>query len=181
MFNFFTEFNVEEVCHYETPLMFKLLCQIEKIIRGKWDKQRFIESMNIPGIGKTIAATIVNSGLFDEIYLEQDDNKLFNIIHTKLTNVVADNLYKNLYRLRAYKFDKFIASKTISKFVTVTGSLSVPRKEFEKFLAEHGYGLTDNLNKSDCLITNDPNSGSSKNKKAKECGVMIMTEEEFRN
>lgn len=181
VFNFFNEFNVEEVCEYETPLMFKLLCEIEKIMRGKWDKQRFIESMNIPGVGKTIAANIVNSGLFDEIYSEQNDDKLYSIIHTKLTNVVADSLYKNLYRLRVYKFDKFIASKVINKFVTVTGSLSVPRKEFEKFLAEHGYGLTDNLNKSSCLITNDPNSGSSKNKKAKEYGVAIVTEEGFRN
>lgn len=181
IFNFFNEFNIKEVCKQETPLMFKLLCQIEEIMQGKWDKQRFIESMNIPGIGKTIAATIVNSGLFDEIYSNQNNDKIFAIIHNKLTNVVADSLYKNLYRLYEYNFDKFISSKVINKFVTVTGSLSVSRKEFEKFLAEHGYGLTDNLNKSSCLITNDPNSGSSKNKKAKEYGVAIVTEEEFRN
>ena len=34
---------------------------------------------------------------------------------------------------------------------------------------------------TDYLINNDSNSGSSKNKKAKELGVNIITEAEFRN
>ena len=36
-------------------------------------------------------------------------------------------------------------------------------------------------NKTDYLINNDVNSTSSKNKKAKELGIPIITEEEFLN
>ncbi len=184
---FFTETRLEDILEGEKPMMIKLLTSVYGVMNNLWDKQTFLEALNIPGVGKTIAADIVNSKLFDELY--EDYAKSYNkidkintssLIYSKLTEVVANNLICNLSRIFNFSFNKFAITNVIEKFVAITGSLSISRKEFEKFLADNGYGITDNIKKAECLITNDPNSGSSKNKKAKELGVRVMTEEEFR-
>lgn len=61
----------------------------------------------------------------------------------------------------------------------VTGSLSVPRKAFETLLKAHGW-IMGPVKKAECLITDDPNSGSAKNKEAKSLGKRVISEEEFR-
>ena len=66
------------------------------------------------------------------------------------------------------------------KYVAVTGSLkSMKRKDFEKLINDYDYELTSNLKKCEYLITNDPTSGSTKNKQAIEYGIEIITEENF--
>lgn len=65
--------------------------------------------------------------------------------------------------------------------VCVTGSLNhYSRKGFEKFAVENGYEFKSGVTKGlTYLITNDTSSGSSKNKKAKELGIKILSEDEF--
>ena len=67
------------------------------------------------------------------------------------------------------------------KSFCVTGSLvSKGRKEFYEMIVENG-GITKNSVSSDLgyLVTNDPTSGSGKNRAARKYGVKIITEEEF--
>ena len=53
------------------------------------------------------------------------------------------------------------------------------RKDFEEYINKYGYELTSNLKKCQYLVTNIPDSGSSKNKDAQKYGVEIITEEKF--
>lgn len=53
------------------------------------------------------------------------------------------------------------------------------RKDFEEYISKFGYELTTNLKKCQYLVTNTPDSGSAKNKQAKEYGIEIITEEDF--
>ena len=53
------------------------------------------------------------------------------------------------------------------------------RKDFEKYIAKFGYELSSSLKKCKYLITNTPDSGSSKNKDAIKYGIEIITEQEF--
>lgn len=65
--------------------------------------------------------------------------------------------------------------------VCVTGKLSVKRKDFEKELRQHGWNSVSSVKKdTKYLVTDSPNSGSSKNKSADKYGVPKITEEEFR-
>lgn len=65
--------------------------------------------------------------------------------------------------------------------VCVTGKLSVKRKEFEEELRKNGWNPVSSVKKSTkYLVTDNPNSGSSKNKSADKYGVPKITEEEFR-
>ena len=56
------------------------------------------------------------------------------------------------------------------------------RKELQNFIEEHGGKATGTVTgKTSYLINNDVNSSSNKNKKAKELGVPIISEEDFMN
>lgn len=64
----------------------------------------------------------------------------------------------------------------------ITGSLNnfVNRDELKAVIEERGGKVTGSVtSKTKCLINNDINSSSSKNKKAKELNIPIMTEEDF--
>lgn len=68
------------------------------------------------------------------------------------------------------------------KVFVVTGSLEqfANRKALKDYIEEHGGKVAGSVTKkTDYLINNDSQSVSSKNKKAKELGVPVMTEAEF--
>lgn len=64
--------------------------------------------------------------------------------------------------------------------VAITGKLSVKRADFEKELKAAGYSVGDITKDTKFLITDDPNSSSSKNAKADKLGVTKITEADFR-
>jgi DNA ligase (NAD+) len=56
------------------------------------------------------------------------------------------------------------------------------RKELKAAIEAEGGKVAGSVSaKTDYLITNDPNSGSSKNKAARELGVAIITENDIMN
>ena len=64
--------------------------------------------------------------------------------------------------------------------VAITGKLSVPRKTFEKELADAGITVGDISSNTDILITDNPDGNSSKNKKADKLGIKKVSEAKFR-
>ena len=65
--------------------------------------------------------------------------------------------------------------------VCITGKLSVKRSVFESELKEHGFTTSNSVKKSTkYLITDDPNSGTSKNAAADKYGIPKISEAEFR-
>lgn len=75
------------------------------------------------------------------------------------------------------------ASQTLlGKVFVITGSLTHfgSRNELKEAIEQKGGKVTGSVtSKTDCLINNDNTSSSSKNKKAKELDIPIVTEEEF--
>lgn len=69
------------------------------------------------------------------------------------------------------------------KSFCVTGSLSnMSRKEFSDMVVDNGGTMKSSVVKGlDYLVTNDPDSGSNKNQKARKLGVKIINEESFFN
>lgn len=64
----------------------------------------------------------------------------------------------------------------------ITGSVNhfANRKEVKELIEQHGGKVTGSVTgKTSYLINNDNLSRSSKNKKAKELGIEVITEEEF--
>lgn len=70
-------------------------------------------------------------------------------------------------------------AEIVTKYkVAITGALSKPRSQLFKEWAQYGVVESD-VSKADFLVTDNPNSGSSKNKTAKKLGIRVVTESEF--
>ncbi len=140
----------------------KLLCkhfdyELEKLIHA--DEE---EISAIDGIGEVIAGSYV-------AYMKVDENleKLYRLVgELHIEKPEGSGLEQDLAGL---------------SFV-VTGSLEHygNREELKAEIEERGGKVTGSVTgKTECLINNDVNSNSSKNKKAKELGIPILSEEAF--
>jgi DNA ligase (NAD+) len=64
----------------------------------------------------------------------------------------------------------------------ITGALSIKRDNFEKKIIEFGGKVQKSVNKkTNFLITDDPNTTTSKNEKANELGIEKISEQQFYN
>ena len=116
----------------------------------------------IPGVGEVLASTFTE-------YLRDAEN-LENIAHLK-----------EILTIETPQIDESAQTLAGMSFV-VTGSLNhyASRNDLKEVIEEKGGKVTGSVTgKTTCLINNDITSTSSKNKKAKELQVPILTEEEF--
>ena len=140
----------------------KLIC---KEFGNDFDRVRhadFASLVDIQGIGDVIADTFIG-------YFRKEEN-----------NKIVDDLLKEI------TFEAEAAatgSQSLEgKVFVITGSVEhfKNRNELKAVIEQHGGKVTGSVtSKTNYLINNDSMSNSSKNKKAKELGVAIITEEEF--
>lgn len=156
---------------------------------------RVIYSLGIPGIG------VANAKVLSK-YFAHDLDKIQNATIEELSQiegvgeVMANAIVtymqseKNREQLAALCRELTIEIPVVSaeaqtltgKNFVVTGSLNhfANRDELKALIEEKGGKVTGSVtNKTECLINNDITSNSSKNKKAKELQVPILTEEDF--
>jgi DNA ligase (NAD+) len=141
----------------------KLLCKyfnndLDKIMSAKAD-----ELVNIEGFGEIIALAI-------ERYFGYEENRELIERALKFVTFVKEEITS----------DGVLSGKTF----VITGDLNryKNRKVLQAVIESLGGKVAGSVSsKTSFLINNDINSASSKNKKAKEVGVPIITEEDFVN
>ena len=157
---------------------------------------RFIYALGIPGIG--VANAKVLSKAFDKNYEKlkcADADALSGIdgigevIANDIVSYFSDDkkrsLADKLYLELDFGADNEITEEDNSlegKTFVITGSVYKfsNRSELKEYIEAHGGKTTGSVtSKTDYLINNDSKSTSSKNKKAIELGVKIITEDEF--
>ena len=123
------------------------------------------EMTQIDGIGEVIAASVRD--YFDNIHNQKLLEKLLPYLHFEVENISAEG--ESVQSL----LDKtFVITGTVEHFAN--------RKELKEKIESLGGKVTGSVSKkTDYLINNDTMSSSSKNKKAKELGIPVITEEEF--
>ena len=158
-----------------------------KMLNGLYNNKvpmyKALLALNIPRLGEVTAKKLAQSpdvirSLVDGCYSSLE---LLEIVGEATTGTILENLNK-FHRLSYIwtNIDKTVVSADAVK-VAITGSLSIPRKDFEKLLEANGFKLGDISKDTKYLITNTPNSNSSKNAKADKLGIEKITEEEFRS
>jgi DNA ligase (NAD+) len=124
----------------------------------KYHKEIFTKKLTvIDGIGDILAETIFNG-------MQEDRN---------IIEYLMERGYKKLSDEIKYDDERYT--------IVVTGDLKYHRRDILKTIIEkRGHKMTGGVTKkTNYLITNDTESGTVKNKKAKELGVPILTEDEF--
>lgn len=117
--------------------------------------------MSIDGIGDVLAQS------FREYFDDVNNRRLYNEL---------------LAELRLQKEVRDTSSPVAGKTFVITGSVNhfTNRDELKAFIETLGGKTTGSVSaKTDYLINNDVTSNSSKNKKARELGIPVISEEEF--
>jgi DNA ligase (NAD+) len=157
--------------------------------------ENFIAALGIPNIGLSAAKTISNAcdGDFEKfvhLYYHDFDWTKLEDFGTVMAKSLEDYLYTNdgmvLNLADEFNFIKEIKAEVKEnpfngKSVAVTGKLNhFTRDSINAKLESLGAKPVSGVSaKTHYLINNDPTSGSSKNKKANELNIPIITEEEF--
>lgn len=143
-----------------------------------------IEALNIPRFGHI---TSIKAAEYPEVIQAAMNDE--DIPHTvyQLGDANSSSLVENKNKFKRLKFienqiDWTVDNSSSKEDVCITGKLSVKRPIFEELVKKAGFNPVSSV-KSDTkyLITDDPNSGSSKNKAADKYGVEKITEQEFRS
>lgn len=173
-------------------------------LRGPITISQFLLALKIPGLGKIGAKKVEDAEnakiAFESILCSKYDNTInfdydlggSDNIWAKLLQDknVAESLYTKYrqYFINCYNlvknqiiFDGVVDKEVVNKGnVVITGTLSIKRSEFIKELEENGWKVENKISKNtNYLITNTPDSGTSKNKEADKLGVTKITESDF--
>ncbi len=152
-------------------------------------RQELLAATNFVGLAEKMINKIVEYYGFDNI-----EKNVFNGLPEGVGDITLskfkENIKQNLDIVqlilndKRYSYvenrDKTVSTKKIGS-VCFTGALStMSRNEASAKAMQAGYEVKSGVSKGlTYLITNTPDSGSSKNKKAKELGTKVITEEEF--
>ena len=165
--------------------------------------ENYLVALSIPNVGKTAAKTISKyfKGNYEDFITAFTSQFDFSTLKD-FGPVINESLYKwfeNLSEIEGrFLQDEFnfiveeqnemikTNNDTIEsdfcngKTFVITGKFSKPRSYYEEFVESHGGKLSGSVSKkTDYLLTDDPDSGSTKAKKAKELGIPILSEKEF--
>ncbi len=175
----------------------KITENISKELKSKLNKMtlvQLIDSYNFPDIGTKIIEKIVNKLGVEN--LEQMNN-ILTVDAIQMDGIGDKIADKFVYAWKIYyedmlKFESNVSLDTVQSKQTNTGNLTglsfcftgkletLKRSKAEKLVVDNGGTICSVSNKLTYLVTNDTESGSSKNEKAKKLGVKIITEDEFR-
>ncbi|MDF2872511.1 MAG: ligase, NAD-dependent [Anaerocolumna sp.] len=153
---------------------------------------RFLYSLGIPGIGLSTAKLICREYQFDFAAIQAADTERLTEING-VGGVIANAFVEFMRKesnthmiedlLKEITFEIQETENTLSAFTgktfVITGSLEQfeNRNALKEFLEERGAKVTGSVTaKTDYLINNDNLSNSSKNKKAKELEIPVITE-----
>lgn len=156
---------------------------------------RFLYALSIPLIGKSASKTIAKYCEYDvnnflNIYTQNIDLTILNDFGYNMNDSVKKYIHDNSGEVTELcEYISFVKpnnsvenGKLNGKTFVITGKVNhfLNRDELKNKIESLGGKTVNSVNaKVDYLINNDINSTSSKNKKAKELGVKIITEDGF--
>lgn len=148
----------------------------------------FIVGFGLSGVSTSTAKRVIDEiGL--ENYFETDEyeppKELMKM--KRITTPAIRSLLENFDYMRKLYFEiklhraGFEQSLALNGKIVITGKLSKSRKTLTEEFNSYGYAVVDSVARGvDFLITDNPESGSSKNIAAKRLGVKVISENNFR-
>lgn len=172
---------------------------LNKLFNENIDLNKLLVGLNIQMLGKKSADKLAGDRKFVEALPEMIQNNFKNIsndIKEHVKNLVGEVFSQTMFNdenIKKLQHIKYVVGRIAVHVVdnenndekipvVITGKLSIPRKDFESYLNKNGYEVKNNITKTiKYLITDNPNSKSSKNLKADELGIEKITESQIRD
>ena len=143
----------------------------------KMEKLSFEELNTIDGIGEVLANAYVS--YFKDKKKREEAEKLYSLLNISMDDINEEGTVT----VRIGEEDILLSTDKLSGMVfVITGDVDIfaNRRDVKSIVEKLGGKVTGTVSsKTTYLINNDSMSQSSKNKKAKELGVSIITEKEF--
>ena len=151
---------------------------------------QFIGAFDIEGIGETSAEKLVASGLNTlDAMLKADVDRIASVYGFAriMAQTIVDGLKENAQEMKSLVEEGIITLQSEANGILsgqsfcFTGELNtMKRSDAEQMVKKNG-GMTKSSVTKDLtyLVTNDTSSGSSKNLKAQQLGLKVITEDEF--
>lgn len=150
LWNFVAGFDLDGI----GSRIIKLITEAGYDTLEKLCKVNYEDLVNIPGIGEFRAKAFIEKMAY-------------------LSDEMLSTLETNRVSIKAYESGNKVDDLTFC----ITGTLSKPRKFYEEVIKLKGGKLASSVTKNvDYLVTDNPNSGSSKNMKAKQLNIPIINE-----
>ncbi|MCR5612982.1 NAD-dependent DNA ligase LigA [Treponema sp.] len=150
----------------------------------------FIAGFDIEGIGETMVDKLIEAGfnsLEKMLAASADDFAAVYMFADVTARTLKDGLTENEKEMRSLvesgdiRIEEITEGKLTGKSFCFTGELhSMKRQDAELLVKQNGGAAKSSVTKDlTYLVTNDKESGSSKNVKAQKLGIAIINEEEF--
>lgn len=171
----------------------KVADRIRKALKKEITLAKFISCFDIEGIaeGQIKKVCKANPTVNIDFFLKPDSVKQF-ICHgvgeetaKKMYEGLLDRAEEMQESLQYFNITKAAEGPKVEggKFAGLsfcfTGKAVLPRKDLEKLVADNGGEISAVKKGLTYLVTDDTESGSSKNKKAKELGIPVITSSQF--
>lgn len=150
---------------------------------------KFIAGYNIDGIGEKQVQKIIDSKGYTSIedFVGTDDSRFVcdgigAILSFKLSDGIKSNIddMRETIKYLVIKSEEKKSGKLSGLSFCFTGAMTMKRSELQKMVEENGGTNFDSVKKGlSYLVMADPNSTSTKAKKAREQGTKMITPEEF--
>lgn len=187
--------NIPDLLTFRANPKYKSEVKLESELLSKVfsrSKQELLAAMNFEDLGETLINKIVDFYGYDNIEAGKPYAGLPPGVGELTLQKFKDKILENLEYVNKFINDSRYNylevtgndSANIQKngmSVCFTGKLNtMSRSKASKLAEDNGFEVRGGVNKGlTYLVTNDPNSGSSKNRKAKELGTKVITEDEF--
>lgn len=211
IFKFFDELNINSLeTLYNVSYNDLVYSNVaENTHKGKFNKvlnklfnesikfKNLLTALNIKMLGNKNAEKLANNSDFIVLFKEyldiEEGTHFITAIKSLITELIGPAMAENICSIDGMskiknalyvkdRIDFTYEEKEEMIPVVITGKLSVPRKEFEKYLNENGYEVRGTINKDvKYLITDNPDGSSSKNIAANKFNIKKISEQEIRN
>jgi len=155
--------------------------------------QRFLMALSMDGLAEKNAGILANYiennfGDIEKYLLSSQDVGIENLFTEQTVQKIKNSLHANIWiitqtlpYIQIIKKEK-VSSKLQGKSFCITGALEFSKRDdYIKLIKENGGEYKNGVAKGlTYLVTNDTESGSSKNKKAKELGIEVINENKLR-
>ena len=175
-----TEKEIESIEGFGKVRAKEIVSQINKsLVTKPW---KLLAAFGIPLIGRTASKAILSRYNFYRLFEldKMNDLGLGPTISQSFFDHIKEYQYIFDYLVgKGLKFEKEKKSMLSGKEIALTGKGPLGRKELTEMIEELGGSVKTVSAKTDYLVCEDPNSGSSKMKKAAKYGTKVISYENF--